>query len=388
MLQPGIATVRHMSWAWIRLGRFAVLPLCAILAGAGEAPAVIVAPVQVKDVAPVQTFVGQVQAIQSVNVVARVQAFIDKVDFTEGSTVAAGQLLFALQKGPYQAAVLQAQGSFAQAQATLQNAAMNLQRDTQAGNLAISQQQIQQDTAARDQAAGQVDTARGALEAAAINLSYCTVVAPIAGRIGRANITAGNLVDTTSGPLATIVQMDPIRVYFAPTDSELLSIQQQTGKTSAELAATVALHLRLSNGATYKEAGKIEFLNNQVDPSTGTLTVWGRFANPDSTLTPGAFVTVEVAPAQPEVRPVVAVQAVQNDANGPFVLLVDQGNKVQEQRIKLGRQIGQQYIVQSGLTGGERVITEGIQKVHAGQAVSASTAQPLPATPSPTGGGT
>ncbi len=355
--------------------RVAILPLVLL---AGAAPAVVVAPVQVQNVAPVQTFVGQVQAIQMVNVVARVQAFIDKVDFTEGSTVKAGQLLFELQKGPYQAAVLQAQGSLTQAQATLQNTQMNLQRDTQAGNLAISQQQIQQDTAARDQASGQVDTARGALEAAAINLSYTTVAAPITGRIGRANITAGNLVDSSSGPLATIVQIDPIRVYFAPTDAEMLSIEQQTGKTAQELAATVALHLQLSNGSIYKEAGTIEFLNNQVDASTGTLTVWGRFANSDGTLIPGSFVSVEVAPAKPQNAPVVAVQAVQNDANGPFVLIVGQDNKVQEQRIKLGRQIGQNYIVQSGLKGGERVITEGIQKVHPGEAVDASTAPPAP----------
>ena len=128
-----------------------------------------------------------------------------------------GQLLFELQKGPYQAAVLQAQGSLAQAQATLQNAPEEPRSATrQAGTLAISQQQIQQDTAARDQAAGQVDVARGALEVAAINLSYCTVAAPIAGRIGRANITAGNLVDSTSGPLATIVQIDADPGLFRP----------------------------------------------------------------------------------------------------------------------------------------------------------------------------
>ena len=360
----------------MKLGLFGLLPLCVILAGAAEPPAVIVAPVEIRDVAPVQTFVGQVQAIQSVNVVARVQAFIEKVDFTEGSAVTAGQLLFELQKGPYQAAVLQAQGTLAQAEAALRNAEMNLQRDTQAGSLAISQQQIQQDTAARDQAAGQVDNARGALELAAINLSYCTVAAPIAGRIGRANITAGNLVDSSSGALATIVQMDPIRVFFAPTNAEMLSIEQQTGKTSQQLAATVALHLQLANGGTYKQAGTIEFLNNQVDPSTGTLTVWGRFDNPDGTLVPGSFVSVEVAPAKPENERLVAVQAVQNDANGPFVLVVGQDGKVQEQRVTLGRQIGQNYIVQSGLKGGERVITEGVQKVRPGQAVNASTAPP------------
>jgi len=357
-----------------------VLPILALLA-AGAAPppppAVIVAPVEVRDVAPVQTYPGQVQAIQSVTVVARVQAYVDKVAFQEGSAVKSGQVLFQLQQGPYQAAVLQAQGALTQAQATLHNTQLNYERDARAGNLAVSAQQLQQDAAARDVATGQVDAARGALENAAINLSYCTVAAPIDGRIGKALHTAGNLVDPTSGPLATIVQMDPIRVAFAVTDAALIAAGQSSGKSQEQLSAATVLSVQLANGTNYGHPGEIEFIDNQVNAATGTLTVWGRFPNPDGLLIPGAYVIVAVKPAKPERSPLVPVQAVQNDAQGRFVLLVDAAGKVAQRRVTVGRQIGQDYIAESGLKGGERVITEGLQKVHPGEVVNATgAAQP------------
>lgn len=353
--------------------RIVVLMLL-LLAAAAPAPAVIVQTVPVRDVAPVQSYPGQVVAIQSVNIVARVQAYLEKVAFIEGSLVKQGDILFQLEQAPYQAALLQAQGALALAQATQRNAQMNLDRDQRAGGLAVSQQQLQQDAAARDEAAGQVDTARGQLDTAAINLSYTTITSPISGRIGRALITQGNLVGPTSGPLATIVQIDPIRVSFAVTDSELVSIEQRAHKTRDELVGTVALTLILPNGSTYPQKGKVEFLSNQVDPATGTITVYGRFDNPKGLLTPGAYADVHVQPAKPEERPLVAVQSVQNDAQGQFVLVVGADNKVAQRRVKIGRQLGQDYIVESGLSGGERVITEGIQKVHDGETVSASNA--------------
>ena len=342
-------------------------------------PAVTVASVDVKAVAPVQTYVGQVVAIQSVNIVARVDAYIDQLSFTEGSMVQKGQLLFELQKGPYQAALLQSQGALAQAQATQKNAQMNYERDAHAGNLAISQQQLQQDQASQAVGTGQVDAAQGALENAAINLGYTTLVAPITGQIGRALFTQGNFVGPTSGPLAVIVQMDPIRVSFAVPDAEVESMLQRAGETRQQMADALILHIHLSNSTPYSQPGKVEFINNQVDPATGTLTVYGRFANPNSVLIPGSYVSVDVSLAKPEKRPVIPVQAVQTDAKGQFVLLVGKDSKVAEQRVALGRQIGQEYIVTDGVAGGERVITQGVQKVHPGEIVTASEAPAAPA---------
>ena len=353
---------------------FVVLPLALTLIAAAPPPAVLVQTIAVTDVAPAETFVGQAQPIQAVSVVARVQSYLDKVDFKEGGTVAIGQLLFELQKAPYEAAVTQAQGALTLAQATETNAQMNLDRDNGAGTLAITRQQIQQDTAARDEAAGQVSSAKGGLQAAELNLSYCTIRSPIAGRIGRAQVTQGNLVGPTTGTLATIVQTDPIRVFFNVPDDQLLAMEQQAGETPEQFVKAQELTLTLPDGKTYARKGKIEFLNNQVETATGTLIVWGRFDNADGKLIPGSYVTVAMRAAKPEPRPLVAVQAVQNDAQGQFVLVVDAADKVRQQRVSLGRQVGQMYIVDKGLAGGERVITEGVQKVHPGEVVEASAA--------------
>jgi membrane fusion protein, multidrug efflux system len=356
-------------------------------------PAVVVQSVSVRDVSPAETFTGQVQAIQSVNIIARVQAYIDKVAFQEGGVVQPGELLFELQKAPYEAAVLQAQGQLSQAQATQRNAEANLSRDSHAGELAISRQQIQQDEAARDEATGQVQAAQGALQMAELNLSYCTVSAPIAGRIGRAQSTLGNLVGPTSGTLATIVETDPIRVFFSVPDSELASMQVEQKSTAADqtreqLIKSMALDLKLPDGKRYPLTGKIEFINNQVDTATGSITFWGRFENPNNVLIPGSYVSVDVRRAKPQNAPVVAVEAVQNDAQGQFVLIVDKDDKVQQQRVTLGKQIGQVYIVEKGLTGGEQVIVQGVQKVHAGQEVKPSEQPALQAdTSAPSDGG-
>ena len=365
---------RRCSRAWVRAGLALLAGLLATDAGAASPPpAVTVQPIEVKDVGQVLTFPGQVQAIQSVNIVARVAAYMVQMTFKEGSMVKTGQPLYQLQKGPYEAVVKQAQGSLAQAQASLRNAQLNYERDSKAGNLAISDQQVQQDVAARDVAAGQVAAAMGTLESAAIDLGYCDVVSPIDGRIGRTQYTIGNLVQPSSGALATVVQVDPIRVAFAAADAQVLQLQQSLDTTQDGLKEAVMLQVQLPNGAAYAHPGTIEFLNNQVDAGTGTLTIWGRFANPEGQLIPGAYVTVTVRQTTPDKRPVVPIQAVQNDQQGQFVLLVGADNKVEQRKVTTGRQVDQDFVVESGLSGGERVITEGVQKARPGEAVNPST---------------
>lgn len=344
---------------------------CQAANAASPPPAVTVAPVEIRNVAPVTTHIGRVQAIQSVAVTARVQAFVEKIDFQEGGMVKAGQVLFELQKAPYQAAFDAAQGALEKAQATLRNAQTVYDRDSRlAHGVVVSQAQLDTDIANRDAAQADVVSARANLETAAINLSYATVTSPIDGRIGKAAYTKGNLVGPGSGPLATVVQVDPIRVVFSVADRDIVSALQTTHKTRAQLSSTVALSLQLSDGKPYGEKGEIAFIDNQVDPNTGTITVWGQFPNPDGLLIPGGFATVEVRPATPRDRPLVPVQAVQDDKDGRFVLLVGPDNKVQQQAISIGQQIGQDWIVTAGLKGGEQVIVEGQQKVKAGQVVN------------------
>ena len=337
-------------------------------------PSVTVAPIEVKDVAPTSSYIGRVQAIQSVAIVARVQAFLDKIDFDEGGLVKAEQPLFELQKAPYQAALEAAQAGLEKAQATLRNAQLIYDRDSQLSHgSVISKSQLDTDLASRDADAADVLSARANLETAAINLSYTNITSPIDGRIGKAAVTRGNLVGASgsSGPLATVVQIDPIRVVFSVADRDIVSALQRTHETQAKIASTLVLGLQLPDGKSYAQKGEIEFVDNQVDPSTGTVSVWGRFPNPEGLLIPGGFVTVDVRRAKPQEQPLVPLQAVQDDKAGHFVLLVGKDNKVSQQTISVGRQIGQDWIVTAGLHGGENVIVEGLQKVKAGQVVNA-----------------
>lgn len=207
---------------------------------------------------------------------------------------------------------------------------------------------------------------------AAINLSYTSITSPIDGRIGKAAFTVGNLVGDTanSGPLATVVQVDPIRVIFSVADRDIVSALQKTHQTSEKIASALVLNLELPDNTPYPQQGSIEFVDNQVDPATGTVNVWGRFANPSGLLIPGGFVNVGVRRSQPEERPLVPVQAVQDDKSGHFVLLVGPDNKVVAQPVALGRQLGQDWIVTNGLKGGEKVVVEGLQKVQPGQVVN------------------
>jgi membrane fusion protein (multidrug efflux system) len=342
-------------------------------AAAPPPPAVTVQKVTLQNVAPVQTYIGYVQAIQQVSVMARVSAFIDKVAFTEGSMVKAGQVLYELQKPPFEAALESAQAKLQGAEATLRNAQLNVERDSHliTGSV-VSRQQLDTDTATRDADQATVLSDRTDVETAAINLSYCTITSPIDGQIGKTTYTQGNLVSTSSSALATVVQLDPIRVEFAVADGDILNALVRSHKSLPDLKKEVDVRLKLANGETYGSVGQIEFLNNQVDADTGTVTVWARFANPDNLLVPGAFATVDVQRATPDSKPVVPVEAVQDDKSGKFVLVVGGDNKVKSQKVTTGAQVGQNFVVNSGLSGGEDVIVEGIQKTHPGQVVNPS----------------
>jgi membrane fusion protein (multidrug efflux system) len=386
---PGSAQAATPSIRW-RYGRglTCVVALLVALAGApvndarsAPAPVVTVETVSVQDVAPVYTYVGHVEAIQSVQVMARITAFLVKIAFTEGGDVKAGQTLFELENAPFAAAEQAAQAQLDKAQAAYRQADTEYQRQARLNQQGFAPQAIlDQARATRDSDAADVEAAKANLATAAINLSYTKIVSPTDGRIGKALFSVGSLLTPASAALATVEQMEPIRVVFAVPDRDVVSAEQQAGTTPEKIAAQLSLDLRLSNGTKYGHSGRIELINNQVDQTTGTVTVWGRFDNPEQLLLPGAFVTVDLHTAQPEHRPMVPVAAVQQDKQGAFVLVVGPDNGVKEQRVTLGRQVGQYFVVADGLSGGEHVIVEGIQKVQPGQTVN-----PLPrsATASP-----
>jgi membrane fusion protein, multidrug efflux system len=367
------------SGLW-RAGLIVLLALTgasALAAPAPPPPAVTVAPVQVQNVAPAHSFIGWVTAIQSVQIVPRVTAFIENVPVEQGSDVKAGDVIYELQKSQYQAAVQAAQAQLTSAQAAVKSAQLAFDRASRLTQQSFeAQANLDQATATRDQAQASVLSAQANLAQAALNLSYCTILSPIDGRIGAITLTKGNLVTPSTSTLATINQLDPIRVAFSVSDSTVVSVEKKTGATQGEIAAGLVVHLRLPDGSQYKQAGKIAFLSNQVDVQTGTVSVYADFPNPQRLLLPDAFVNVDVRQATPDERPLVPVAAVQTDKSGTFVLTVGTDNKVTQQPITIGSQIAQNYIVTKGLAGDERVIVEGVQKFRLGDVVNPAAAPP------------
>jgi membrane fusion protein, multidrug efflux system len=340
---------------------------------------VTVAPVVVENVAPVYTYIGRVVAIHAVQIVPRVTAFIDAVPVKQGSEVKAGQVLFQLQKAQYQAAVQSAQAQLESAQAALWQAQLAFQRAarlSRQGFEAISN--FDQAIATRDQDQASVLSAEANLAQAKLNLSYCTITAPIAGRIGAVTLTKGNLVTPSTSALATINQLNPIRVVFSVAYRVLLAAEQKMGAARAPLGAGVTVDLKLPDGSIYKPSGKIAFFNNQVNSQTGTVAVYADFPNPDRVLLPGGFMTVEVHHTKPGEEPLVPVEAMQTNQSGSYVLVVGADNRVEQRWVTLGRQIDQEFIVEKGLVGGERVIVAGVQKVKPGE-----TVHPVPAPKTP-----
>jgi membrane fusion protein, multidrug efflux system len=359
------------------LSMLIVLPSTATSARGGPLPTVTVAPIAVQNVAPVYSFIGRVIAIQSVSVVPRVTAFIDSVPVTQGSEVKTGQVLFQLQKTQYQAALQSAQAQLAHDQALLAEARDDLDRYQQlAKQNSIAKQQAadQAFLVQQDEATVRLDQAN--VDNAKLNLSYTTIISPIAGQIGAVTLTKGNLVTPSTPALATVNQLDPIRVVFSV--SYLMNTAEKAGLSPAKAAART-IQLKLPDGAAYKSAGQIAFFDNLVNQQTGTVSIYADFPNPYHLLLPGTLVTVDVHRTEPQKQPLVPVEAVQTNQNGSFVLLVDSDDKVEEQPVALGSQVAQSFIVEKGLTGGERVIIDGVQKVKPGETVDPVSAPPAAA---------
>jgi len=348
-------------------------------------PTVVVAPVVLEDVTPSYQYVGRIQAIQTLNLVARVEGFLDAVEFQEGAHIKAGQRLYQIEKAPFQAAldqanaqVASAQAQLAGAEATLTNTQLTLDRQkalVKGGT--VSQAVVDTAQADRDKAAADVEAAKAAIqealaqvETAKLNLGYTDISSTIDGRIGKTNVTQGNLVNTATGTLATIVQIDPMRVVFSIAESQYVEVAKTVNPGTSGPSGAFVPTLLLADGSTYDKPGKIAFIGNEIDASTGTLPVYADFANAEQLLLPGGFVTVTVKQGKEVQAPVVAASAVLEDKDGQYVFTVDSSNKAIQARIKTSEQVGTNLVVTSGLKVGDIVVTEGIQRVRPGIVVT------------------
>jgi membrane fusion protein (multidrug efflux system) len=356
-----------------------------LLAGCGEGqqadkaaappPAVTVVKVVMEEVRPTSTFTGRVEAKDKVDLRARVDGFLEKRLFDEGADVKSGDLLFTIEKGLYKAAVDEAKAGVATAEATLQLADLEWKRQSELVQRNVTAQaKLDEVSAKRGEAQGALLAQKAALEKAELQLSYTDIHAPIAGRIGRANVSVGNFVGPSSGPLATIVSQNPIYVSFPVTQREVLEFRSR-GKEGSD-PSLITVYLQLADGNRYPKPGKIDFLDVTVNPGTDTVLVRAVFDNPDRLLVNGQLVSVIAESGPGEKALVVPGQALQLDQAGAYVLVVDKDSKIQVRRVEIDGPRGTNMILSKGLEAGELVVTEGIQRVRPGQVVSATEAKP------------
>jgi membrane fusion protein (multidrug efflux system) len=323
-------------------------------------------------------FVGRVEAIDRVEIRARVTGFLQAAFFKEGDTVKEGDKLFQIDPAPFEAALQQAQGALLQAQATLTNAGLQRARaeelvKTSATSVAVRDERL----AAERNAQGAVAIADADLKTATINLGYTTIIAPITGKIGRAKVTKGNVVSPDSGPLVLIVSQDPMYVTFPVSQREFLRIRQEGGKTSRD---SLVVKLRFADGSAYDQDGKIDFVDVTVSRGTDTVSVRARVPNPTGALTDGQFMRVVVQGDTPEEKIVVPQAALLADQEGVYVFAVQDGKAVVK-RVKTGPEVGTGIAIEQGLSGGEQVVVSGLQSLRPGAIVVAS---PMPAATTPT----
>lgn len=332
------------------------------------APGVVVAAAQQRDVHPTEAFTGRAEAKDRVDLIARVEGFLERRLFTEGQQIKAGTLLFRLEQAPFLATVEQREADLARAQAEERNARVQLERARQLLRTAnIPQSEADRREALHLTTLAAVKQAQAALDAARINLAYTDIHAPIDGRISRSAFTEGALVGPRSPALATIINNDPIYVTFPVSQRQLLEFRRKA--TEQGRSRDVVVRLRLADGTPYGEPGTVDFLDVSADPGTDTVTVRAVFPNPQSVIVPGQFASVAVESAQPVASVVVPQAALQIDQAGAFVMVVDSGQKVEMRRIQTGASVGDVVVVERGIRPGDRVVVEGAQKVRPGQEV-------------------
>lgn len=351
-----------------------------VQAGDAPPPAVTVIAVSEEDVTSALSFTGRIEAVDTVDLRARVQGFLEHRLVDEGATVDQDQTIFVIEKAPFQAAVDAAKGSLDRAQAELTRASKDRERYEVLVNKGdVSRQQFDQAVAQELAAKAEVTVAEADLEKARLDLSYTDIVSPIAGRIGRAQYSVGNLVGPDSGVLATIVSQNPMYVTFPVSQRLVLAYQKQ--KRARGEGESMVVRVILGDGTEYAEPGRIDFADIQVSESTDTLTLRADVPNPDGLLIPGQFVDVSLQSEEPKQALVIPQAAVQIDQAGLYVLIVDDEDKVALRRIETedGGEDGH-LVVKSGLKAGETVIVEGAQKVRPGQVVEPTVASATAAT--------
>ena len=338
-----------------------------------QAPQVTVAPALQRVVADWDDFTGRFEPVNSVDVRPRVAGFIERVAFTEGATVHQGDVLFVIDQRPYEAEVARAEAVLAQARTRNQLAGMEVERAQKlVSTQAISREELDARTSGRAEGDAGVRAAEAAVRLARLNLDWTVVRAPITGRVGRAEITRGNLVQAGAPSptlLTTIVSLDPIYVYF---DTDEHSYLKYMGGVSARSGRPVLIGLANESGFIHQ--GTLNFVDNRIDGGSGTIRARALLSNPNAQFTPGLFARVRLLGTDRHLATLVQDQAIGTDQDRKFVLVLKADNTLEYRPVVTGRVVDGLRIVESGLNPNERVVINGMMRVRPGMKVAATNA--------------
>ncbi|HKN66105.1 MAG TPA: efflux RND transporter periplasmic adaptor subunit [Gemmatimonadaceae bacterium] len=338
-------------------------------------PQVTVAPAITRTVADEDEFTGHFESVNSVEVRPRVGGFVERVAFTEGAIVHQGDVLFTVDARPYEAEVARAEAALAQARTRKELADMELERAQRlVSTQAISREELDARTSGRAESDAAIKSAEAALRLARLNLDWTVVRAPITGRVSRAEVTSGNLVQ--AGPagstlLTTIVSMDPIYVYFDSDEQAYLKYMQVRQAGARAIGRTVYVGLASESG--FPHEGAVDFVDNQVDRSAGTIRVRAVLPNKSLLFTPGLFARVRLVDGNRHDATLIQDRAIGTDQDRKFVLVLNDDNTLAYRPIVIGRLVDGLRTVESGLKPGERVVVNGQMRVRPGMKVVAQT---------------
>jgi RND family efflux transporter MFP subunit len=335
-------------------------------------PQVTVAEVIARDITEWDEFTGRIEAVNAVAVRPRVSGFVAAVRFQEGTIVSRGDLLFEIDARPFQTEVDRLRAELARARATIQRATSELQRaERLAAENAISHEERDRRSAFAQESDAQASAVEAALRAAELNLEFTRVTAPIAGRVGRAIVTEGNLVSAGPGEatlLTTLVSLDPIHASFDADEQTFLRYGDlaREGKRASARQAGLPIRMALATDQEFPREGKMNFLDNQIDPTTGTIRARAVFRNPDLSLTPGLFVRLRL-PGTASYRGVlIQDRAVGTDLDKRFVFVVTPDHTIEYRAVTLGPIVDGLRVVRTGLSSGDLVVVNGLQRVRPG----------------------